>query len=81
MILKWHESGRAKLSVPLFAAPAGSSLESYLDQVCTQAETLTRERLVSELQGSHADIEPASLGDLRMSWRERWLGRELPEIY
>jgi hypothetical protein len=77
--------GRAKLSIPIFAPPPPTSIEDYLDDVCSHAEGLCRELLVEHLKEIGSDLTgrptvAAALGDIRVGWRERWLGQSAPDL-
>lgn len=75
--------GRAKMSVDVMTVPPEINVQVFLDSVCRQAETRTRELLRSAVARnggwgdslSHAAVLP---GDVRLEWRERWLGHVAP---
>ena len=67
--------GRAKLAITAVSPPAGLVLTEYLQEVCAASELRCR-----ELLGGTTDAFSLA-GDIRIGWRERWLGRSATEPY
>jgi hypothetical protein len=65
--------GRAKLAIASVSPPAGLVLTEYLQELCVASELRCREIL----GGTTAAFSLA--GDIRIGWRERWLGQTVAE--
>jgi hypothetical protein len=76
--------GRSKIAVETMPVPPELSVQQYLDELCSRVEARARELLIRRLSqdvgsgGISPNRAGALLGDVRVGWRERWLGKGSP---